>query len=51
MIETENFPNPDKGNAFGKNFKRRGAITLFIQLILLAYVLWYGSYFLMHVRI
>ncbi len=51
MIETENYLNPDEENAFDKSFKRRGAITLFIQLVLLAYVFWYGAYFLMHVRI
>ena len=51
MIESTNFPDTDKDNAFDRNFKRRGVITFFVQLILLVMVIWYGVFFLTHVRI
>jgi hypothetical protein len=51
MIERENFPDSEKDNAFDRNFKPRGAITFFIMLVLLGMVIWYGIFFLMHVRI
>ncbi len=51
MIETGNFPDSDKDNAFDRNFKPRGAIAFFILLVLLGMVIWYGIYFLMLKRI
>ncbi len=35
MIETGNFPDADKDNAFDRTFKPRGAIAFFILLVLL----------------
>jgi hypothetical protein len=51
MIETGNFTDADKDNAFDRNFKPRGAIAFFILLVLLGMIIWYGIYFLMLERI